>query len=294
MMGPCLRWDGINLCMSSKKIFFSTFLISSIFFFTGCATVALPDSGSLKNVAKKMLPPTTVETEKEILPSYVTREKFVDKTTQEEGSVLFIRLDPKVWQWNLAEDFAHPKSVSVWRDQTDSVIAINSTYFTDSDLPSGYYKHLPTVATSTRVWPSEKEMKNLTGYTGAVSVKDGVLHLSYLPKDVVDPKKERALFLTYPTLVADQKALVTKESGLSARRTVLAEDHTGLQYIVVFPDIGISLYELAQYLAARPEGFVKAVNLDGGPSTGISVKDGDAALDMSIAQVPMAIVLKRR
>ncbi|MBP9749111.1 phosphodiester glycosidase family protein, partial [Patescibacteria group bacterium] len=143
-------------------------------------------------------------------------------------------------------------------------------------------------------WPSTSARANETGYTGAVGIFGGKIQLAYLPKESVEPSATDQLFLTYPTLLFASEPLVEKDSGLTARRTVLAEDAEGVTYAIVTEGGLISLYDLAVWLKEQPETFTIAVNLDGGPSTGLALKDGEAVIDTSLAAVPNVVVGRKK
>ncbi|TAL19602.1 hypothetical protein EPN90_03130 [Patescibacteria group bacterium] len=241
------------------------------------------------------LPPTNqahiranVRLKEEVLPPYASR-RFYTIENNETANFLVLKIEPALWSWGLAEDPAKPKSVAAWREASGATAVLNAAYFTESGEPSGYWKNTPTVPVSAISWP-----KKGSGYTGTVMIKDGALALAYLPSDAPDPAKSDAIFLTFPTLIADGRPLVEKETGLKSRRTALAEDQSGTDYIIITEEGIVSLHQFSRWLSEQPERFTRAVNLDGGPSTGLSLKDGGEALEIPSAPVPNVLLLRRR
>jgi len=209
------------------------------------------------------------------------------------ATFLIVKLAVNDFRWGLAEDSEAPKTVMAWREALRADLVINGTYFTEMMQPTGYYH--AAGATSTHIsWPSRDEQKDDTGYTGLVQIVDGQLNLYYLPDE---PQKESAAdvaaFLTFPTLVAGGESLVKTDSQKYAHRTILAKDSDGTPYIIITENGLPSLYETAEWLVKQPENFTIAVNLDGGPSTGISYADEDIKLEVTSASVPNVIYIKK-
>jgi hypothetical protein len=62
---------------------------------------------------------------------------------------------------------------------------------------------------------------------------------------------------------------VEHEDNLKARRTVIAQDRNGRILFLVAPRGSFTLHQLSVYLTESDLDLNIAVNLDGGPSTGI-------------------------
>ena len=183
-------------------------------------------------------------------------------------------------------DSTGPKSVQSWRENLGADIVFNSAYFNGANEPTGYYA-LPA-SSSITPWPSVKEQADTASYSFLVQIVEGKLKLDYLP---ASPRTESPTnaFLSFPTLLADGKVLVKSDSGSLASRTMLAEDSRGDIYLVVTEKAPLSLFESATWLSQQPEHFILAGNLDGGPSTGLSITDGQHILDEPSALVPNVI-----
>ncbi|NBS41933.1 hypothetical protein EBS80_04745, partial [bacterium] len=144
--------------------------------------------------------------------------------------------------------------------------------------------------TSAVPWPSREAQADPHAYTFSLTALMGGLGMRYLPDDPGDERVDEML-LSFPTLIADGKPLVESDSGQRARRTAVAEDADMVDYVIVTEKGTLTLYELSHWLAQQPEKFVIAGNLDGGPSTGISIENGDDAVDVLSAVVPNVVAV---
>ena len=188
------------------------------------------------------------------------------------------------WSWKMANDPLHPKTVSDWRENLNAGLVINGAYFDENMFPAGYYQLPGSTGTHTLAWPKATDEHS---YSGLVQIKNGELNLTHLPDNPIQPDAQSQALLSFPTLLADGRALVTEDSKKYARRTVLAMDAQGDIYVVVTENGELSLQELSTWLAVQPEKFQTSINLDGGKSTGLSFKDETSqALDISSASVP--------
>ncbi len=189
------------------------------------------------------------------------------------------------WQWALANDPANPKSVSAWREMATANMVINGAYFDEKYQPAGYYKDLETK--SSKPWPDKKSQADPKSYSGLIRIKNGQLEIIHLVNSQQDePKNDERAFLTYPTLVSNGESVIKDDSQKYARRTVLAQDDRGNIYILVTESGALSLFEASQWLASQPEGIKIAVNLDGGPSTGLSYELNGAKFEIPSAPIP--------
>jgi uncharacterized protein YigE (DUF2233 family) len=90
-----------------------------------------------------------------------------------------------------------------------------------------------------------------------------------------------------PRLVVGGQANVRSDDGQRAERTALCVRDAGRTVDVVLAEPragsrGPSLFALAQYLAAGEPRCEDALNLDGGPSTGVAYRGGDATMSMEV------------
>ncbi len=217
-------------------------------------------------------------------PEGVTRR--VQILHDREISFLIIPV-PEAATVELVADIENPRSVQKWREETGAELVLNGSYFTETNEPSGYWKQVEE--TSVIEWPTAEEQTDKVGYTFLLNVESGKLDLHYLPEDPQEEPKGDA-FLSFPTLLADGKLMVERDSGLLARRTVVASTGDRI-YFIVTEKGELSLYELAVWLDEQPENFTIAGNLDGGPSTGASMENGYHNIEVRSAEVPNVVVV---
>lgn len=161
-------------------------------------------------------------------------------------------------------------------------------YFDENYHPAGFYQN-PN-SSSSKPWPDLSAQKKPDSYSGLMKIHDGNLEINYLTdKPQAKPAKDEQVLLTYPTLLANGQPLVKEDSQKYSRRTILAQDAGGTTYILVTETGLTSLYEVGQWLANQPEKFRIAINLDGGPSTGLSYQANDSNFEVPSVPVPNVI-----
>ena len=191
-------------------------------------------------------------------------------------------------RWVMKNDPAAPKSVHEWRQSLGAKVVINGSYFTDANQPTGFYSI--DGAQSIMSWPDLAT--NETGYTFAVNIQDGKMNLYHVPASSMLGPYAGSTFLSFPTLVMNDTPMVAVDSGLHARRTILAQEDNGTIVVIVSESGEESLYQIAQWLAEQPEHFRIAGNLDGGPSTGLSTASAPWDIEIQSAAVPNVLVVE--
>lgn len=223
------------------------------------------------------------------LPDYVERRGAVINGRGVE--FLVVDLGAENWQWSIMNNPDEPKSVAAWRESTGADIVFNGAYFGENFAPSGYFS--VDGEQSTVPWPSTEQQREKGSYSFLVRVHDGEVSLAYLP-DAPQGEPTDDAFLSFPTLLASGQPIVSEDSYRTAARTILAEDELGRDFLILTESGGVTLYEASRWLAEQPENFVTAGNLDGGPSTGVSVENGIFDIELESAPVPSIFVLRKR
>ena len=264
----------------------SSTLIALLLFGAGCSSSNNPPQ--ISPIGQVMINDNDVQ--KQALPAGFTRREASYQDGR-EVSWIVIPLKLEDWMWSLANDPTQPKSVKAWREMLNANLVINGSYFDEDYQPAGFY-HGPNV-TNSKAWPNREQQNNPSSYSGLIKLHDGKLELAHLTSNPQEkPAENEQAFLTYPTLLADGKSLVKEDSKKYARRTILAQDATGQTFILVTENSAISLYEAAEWLEEQPEKFKIAVNLDGGPSTGLSFKKDDETFEIPSAPIPNVVMVK--
>ena len=222
------------------------------------------------------------------LPSFMERREA--SFDGHPVSFLVSKFSPNDIKWSLVNDPSSPKSVKDWRESLGADFVINGAYFDEKNEPTGFYQS--SNAPSITPWPI---IADPAGYTFDVEIVDGRMNLLYLPSlaqgsNLPIAREARSTFLSFPTLLLDGASLIESDSGLHARRTILAQTADGTIFIITSELGEESLYQMAQWLVAQPERFTIAGNLDGGPSTGLSTASTPWNIDIHSAPVPNIIV----
>jgi len=160
----------------------------------------------------------------------------------------------------LVHDEATPKAVSQWHVANPSAeIVINGFYFHEDWFPSGRM-------IADGAYNGDREFDADRSAYVILSPTFEILDTAVepIPENVQDAAQ------SYPFLIKNGEAAISEDSGLVARRTFLGDDTAGFGYIGVVPFDEISLFELSHVLDAMDINWDDAVNLDGGPSTGLS------------------------
>ena len=189
--------------------------------------------------------------------------------------------------WSIKNDISAPKSVHEWRQLLRAKLVINGSYFSESYDPTGFYSI--DGSDSAIQWPNTAFDEN--GYTFAVNIQEEKMNMYFVPASSTIGPYPGSTFLSFPTLVLNDVPMVDIDSGLHARRTVLAQTEDSAIYVIVSEKGEVSLYQMAQWLVAQPEHFRIAGNLDGGPSTGLSAESKPWNIDIQSSAVPNVLTV---
>jgi uncharacterized protein YigE (DUF2233 family) len=173
--------------------------------------------------------------------------------------------------------------VSEWqRAFPESVAAFNGAFFHDDQFPSGT---LITQGQSVGTRSFDTDKSGLLDLAPIMRITDGV------DQDLsITPGREAAQ--SFPMLIRDHQPSVLTESGKTARRTFVAERDDGAIVLGVVTDGVLTLYQLAIELARQELRLRTALNLDGGPSSGMSVQlPAWHEVSDSLVPIPIAIVV---
>lgn len=196
--------------------------------------------------------------------------------------LIIYRLDPTRYKFRFAHAGA-PRLLKEWRRNESATLVVNGVYFHEDYTPSGSLI-VNGESVGTRSFDADK--------SGLLVFDQGV--------ELVDTKNNsRATSTlqnaaqTYPFLIKNGKEAVQQESNLSARRTFIGRDTQGNIYLGIVPESAITLYQLSRLLQTIGITWDSVLNLDGGPSTGLSVKfdQGEETFE-SFTGVPNVIVVE--
>ena len=202
-----------------------------------------------------------------------------------EDTVTIVRFDLHYVKLSVAYQPSDPLLMSEWMQKEHATAIINGGYFDDQDN-----------ATALVVSNGQASGSSYNGFGGMLSVDDhGNTSLRSLHDQPYDPNNEQLQQATQssPMLLLNGKATQFDANAASSRRSAVAMDNQGRLLFIASPGMAFTLGEFADLLAASDLSIDRALNLDGGASTGLYMKAGNqqASID-SIAKLPIVIIVK--
>jgi uncharacterized protein YigE (DUF2233 family) len=196
------------------------------------------------------------------------------------------RVDPRIARVQVLDarrDDRRTARVATLREESSSVLVINGGFFDAQNKPLGL-----VISQSGETSPLRRLDQGIFLIAGGVPK---IQHAS----DPIPPNVEAAL-QTWPRLVVGGRALRLKPQ--KSRRSAICVPGDGTVLLLVF-ERPISLQDLATALAVAPQdgglGCWTAVNLDGGPSTQLSLKTPAMSLEIEGGwPVPNAVAVTPR
>jgi hypothetical protein len=180
--------------------------------------------------------------------------------------LVIVRLDPAQVRLRVAYAPDRPRGLRGWFEERRPLAAINGSFFTPK------YQ-----ATALLVSDGSASGASYTGFGGMLSVApDGGVSLHALRDQPYDPAEpiEQAL-QSFPMLVFPSgEPAVIEDDGRRARRSAVAIDRAGHLLLLVSPTSDFTLRGLANWLSQSDLDVDRALNLDGGSSTGLYLSDG--------------------
>ena len=178
-----------------------------------------------------------------------------------------------------------------WMQTDGSIVAlVNGAYFLEDFSPAGF---LVINGKGNRERAFDWHRTGLMVFGEQMTIRE----TTTVPSDIATLKDAAQ---SYPFLIKDGKPAVSEDSGLRARRSFIGTDTDGRVWIGILWDDALSLYELSQRLAELPIQWTQAMNLDGGPSSGLFVRaPGERRLREDVAYtsfvgVPNVVVIEKR
>lgn len=205
----------------------------------------------------------------------------------DEDTVTIVRFDLRHISLSVAYQPAQPLSMGEWMKQEHATAIINGGYFDNQNN-----------ATALVISNGQSFGTSYNGFGGMLSVDNqGHIDLRSLSEHPYDPNNEQLQQVTQssPMLVLHGKATQFNTNAAGSRRSIVAIDKQGRLLLIASPGTAFSLGELEDLLVGSDLSIDRALNLDGGASTGLYVNAGSqkVAID-SITGLPLVIVVKAK
>lgn len=195
------------------------------------------------------------------------RKLEIDRDAAEPAiSLVIVRLDPARVALRVAYAPDQPRGLRSWFDERQPLAAINGGFFTEE------YR-----TTALLISDGAPSGASYEGFGGMLAVgADRSISIRPLRDQPYDSGEPLAQALqSFPMLVFPGGVPADLEdNGQPARRSALAIDRQGRLLLLASPSSGFTLRGLAEWLAQSDLEIDRALNLDGGSSTGLFLKDG--------------------
>jgi len=192
---------------------------------------------------------------------------YNDQNQQVEALYL-LRLDPGQFRLDVAFHET-PQNLENWQKETNAILVVNGGYFRIENeiyIPNGL-----TIVDGVTFGSS------YDSFAGMLAIDDYGTELRWLANKPYDPYEPlRAALQSFPVLVKPGGELgfpAQYEDNVKARRTVIGQDQEGRILFILTPRGYFTLHQLSVYLTGSDLHLDIAINLDGGPSSGIFLAD---------------------
>jgi exopolysaccharide biosynthesis protein len=206
-----------------------------------------------------------------------------------KGEILTIKLNSKA-KFSIANQPKNPQRVSAWALECENCLVMNAAYFDrDFEALGGIFVEGKSMGKKF----FDENLSAMAIFDQKAAIRD--LSMKAFLRDESGEISEDFSFAvqSYPLLLRNGVAAISKDSGLLARRSAVATDKNGDFYLIFANQSHLSLYELAQILAQSELNFMWALNFDGGPSSGLIANfDGQILGFDSYEVVPSVLVVE--
>jgi uncharacterized protein YigE (DUF2233 family) len=201
--------------------------------------------------------------------------------------VVILRLDPARVRLRVAYAPDRPRPLGRWFADEQPLAAVNGGFFTEE------YR-----TTALLISDGVASGASYAGFGGMLAMPPGGgVALRALRDQPYDPGEplEQAL-QSFPMLVFPGGAAADiEDDGRRARRSAVALDRAGRVLLLISPTSEFTLRELAVWMSQSDLDVERALNLDGGSSTGLYLQDEglEEAID-SFGPLPIVLLVEAR
>ena len=189
---------------------------------------------------------------------------ILDDNRQRIEYLYILRLEPEYYQFDVAYH-PEPQTLEAWQAETGVLVIVNGGYFRKENE-----RYIPNGLT---VVKGEVIGSSCGAFGGMLAITDVGPELRWLAETPYDPTEPlRGGLQSFPLLVKTGGEIgfpSDLEDNQQARRTVIGQDKDGRILFIVAPLGYFTLHQLSAYLTASDLALDIALNLDGGPSSGL-------------------------
>lgn len=221
------------------------------------------------------------------------RHIFVlDAENQPQDRLTILRLDPTQFDVRVAYHPGEAQSLEAWQAETNALIIVNGGFFTEENY-----------ATGLTIVNGEPFGTSYDDFAGMLAVSDAGVEVRWLreqpllnlSKEPFFPNESLNYALqSFPVLVKPGGILgFPEEDGIPARRTVVAQDRNGNLLFIIAPSGFMTLHQMSQWLVDSDLDLYIALNLDGGPSSGLLLAHSDLTIP-AFSPLPAVITVHEK
>jgi uncharacterized protein YigE (DUF2233 family) len=199
-------------------------------------------------------------------------------------TITLLRIVPASYQFSVLYTPGSARTVQQWAADSQVIITLNAGFYTPEYIATGLV-----------IVDGVRHGQSYDGYGGMLAVRQEGVQVRSLADTPHDPNEPLlAAVQSFPVLIKPGGVLgFPEEDGITARRTVIAQDRGGRIIIVVCPHGSFTLHQLATFLLDSDLDLDTALNLDGGTSTGLSFTLGEEHFEVpSLVPVPAVITIR--
>jgi hypothetical protein len=203
--------------------------------------------------------------------------------------LFILRINPAQYVFDIAYDPDRPRTLQNWQIESRALVVVNGGYF--SQVNERYE------ANGLLVIDGKSQGISYGPFAGMLAIDKTGPELRWLSQQPYVPSEPLlAALQSFPILVKPGGLLgfpAEHEDNIQARRTAIAQDHAGRILFIVAPSGYFTLHQLSSTLVESDLELDIAVNLDGGPSTGLLLAEPFEQIQ-AYSPLPVVILVKPR
>ena len=211
----------------------------------------------------------------------------------ENGSLIetlyILRIDPDHFIFDVFYEPIAPHNLQDWQSLTGALVVVNGGYFSKDE--QRYY------ANGLIVVDGQHRGTSYGSFAGMLAITSLAPELRWLEQRPYNPAEDlQAGLQSFPLLVKPGGIIgfpAENEDNLMARRTAIGQDKRGHILLVVAPMGYFTLHKLSNFLVESDLELEIAMNLDGGPSSGILLAEPMEEIP-AFSALPIVITVHRR
>lgn len=211
-------------------------------------------------------PTTNPDTGWELLRPGLERRAINLRSAENDSreSIYILRIDPAFFRFDVGYHPGQPQSLEQWQAETGALIVVNGGFFTAENI-----------ATGAIVVNGQASGTSYQDFGGMLAITAEGPSLRWLPEQPFNPAEGLAAGLqSFPMLVLPGGQLgYPDEDGARDRRTVIAQDGNGRMLFIIALSGSFTLHRMSRFLIESDLNIDRALNLDGGTSTGLILSD---------------------